>query len=103
MIHVSSFLSRFQLQYRRTSSLHKVVIAAAVVLSSVTLFSLRLAQWEAEEKLLDLRRQATVLEQENAELRQDIGELGTTDSIRKIAREELGLVDPDTIIFEDAD
>ena len=102
MNKIRSFLNRFQLQYRRTSALHKVVIAAAIVLSSVTLLSLRLAQWEAEDALADLRHQAAVLEQENAELRQDIDELGTTDSVRDIAREELGLVDPDTIIIEDA-
>ena len=103
MTNFSSVLSRFQLQYRRTSTLNKVVIAAAVVLSSVTLFSLRLAQWQAEDRLYELHQQVAALEQGNAGLRQDIDALGTTDSIRKIAREELGLVDPDTIIFEDAD
>ena len=103
MEKIRSFLNRFQLQYRRTSTLNKVVIAAAVVLSSITLLSLRLVQWEAEEKLADLRQQAAALEQSNNELRQDIDELGTADSIREIAQEELGLVDPDTIIFEKAD
>ena len=102
MKKIRSFLSRFQLQYRRTSALHKVVIAAAVVLSSVTLLSMRVAQWEAEDTLARLRHEAALLEQENEALRQDIDELGTTDSIRRIAREELGLVDPDTIIIEDA-
>lgn len=95
-------LSRFQLQYRRTPTLHKVVVAAAIVLSSITLISLRLVQWEAEEKLADLRRQAAALEHRNEVLRNDIDSLGTTESIRKIARKELGLVDPDTIIFEQA-
>ena len=103
MKNIRSFLSRFQLQYRRTSTLNKVVIAAAVVLSAITLLSLRLVQWENEEKLASLQQKAAVLEQENLELRQDIDELGTADSIREIAREELGLVDPDTIIFEKAD
>ena len=103
MANLSSFLSRFQLQYRRTPTLNKVVVAAAIVLSSVTLISLRLVQWEAEEKLAELQQQAAILEQQNEELRQDIEGMGTTDSIREIAREELGLVDPDTIIFEQAD
>ena len=102
MKKIRSFLRRFQLQYRRTSALNKVAIAAAIVLSSMTLISLRLAQWEAEETLANLRHQAAVLDQENNALRQDIDDLGTTDSIRDIAREELGLVDPDTIIIEDA-
>ena len=103
MEKIRFFLSRFQLQYCRTPALHKVVVAVAIVLSSVTLISLRLVQWEAEEKLAELQQQAAILEQRNEELRQDIEGLGTTDSIREIAREELGLVDPDTIIFEQAD
>ena len=103
MADIHALLSRFQLQYRRTPTLHKVVVAAAIVLSSLTLISLRLGHWEAQEKLAELQHRAAVLEQENQELRDDIDRLGTSDSIRDIAREELGLVDPDTIIIENAD
>lgn len=103
MASIREFLNRSQLRYRRTPTLNKVVLAAAIVLSSVTLVSLRLGHWEAEAQLEDLQHRAAALEQENAELRRDIGQLGTTDSIREIAREELGMVDPDTIIFEQAD
>ena len=102
MANLSSFLSRFQLQYRRTPTLNKVVVAAAIVLSSLTLVSLRLAHWEAKARLAELTQQIAAQEQSNDALRHDIDELGTTDSIREIAREELGLVDPDTIIIEDA-
>ena len=102
MANLSSFLSRFQLQYRRTPTLSKVVVAAAIVLSSVTLLSLRLAHWEAKDRLTELTQKVASQQQNNDALRQDIDELGTTDSIREIAREELGLVDPDTIIIEDA-
>lgn len=103
MANIHEFLNRSQLQYRRTPTLHKVVVAAAIVLSSVTLISLRLGHWEAEAQLAELQQRAAVLEQQNEDLRQDIDALGTTDSIREIAREELGMVDPDTIIFEQAD
>ena len=103
MADIPAFLSRFQLQYRRTSTVNKVVIAAAIVLSSLTLLSLRLVQHETEQTLTDLRQQVAVLDQRNDELREDIDALGTSDSIREIAQQELGLVDPDTIIFERAD
>lgn len=103
MEKIRFFLSHFQLQYRRTPALHKVAVAAAIVLSSITLICLRLAHWETEAKLSELRHQVSVMEQQNEELRQDIDGLGTTDSIRQIAQEELGLVDPDTIIYEQAD
>lgn len=103
MANIHNFLNRFQLQYRRTSTLHKFVIAAAISLSALTLVSLRLCYWEAAEQLQALSQKAAILEQQNEEIRQDIDALGTADSIREIAREELGLVDPDTIIFEQAD
>ena len=103
MANIHDFLNRFQLQYRPTSSLHKVVVSAAIVLASVTLVTLRLGQWDAQERLAALQQRAAVLEQENSELVEDIVALGTSDSVRKIAREELGLVDPDTIIIEHAD
>ena len=102
MANLSSLLSRFQLQYRRTPTLNKGGAAAASVLPSVTLVSLRLAHWEAKDRLAELTQQISTQQQSNEALRQDIDELGTTDSIREIAREELGLVDPDTIIIEDA-
>ena len=44
--------------------------------------------------------QAAVLEQDNKELIEKKEALGTSSSIRDIAREELDLVDPDTIIIE---
>ena len=103
MTNIRSFLSKTQLQYRRTPTLHKVVVSAAIVLSSLTLISLRVGHWEAKEKLAQLQERCAVLEQQNQELREDIDRLGTVDSIRDIAMEELGLVDPDTIIIENAD
>ena len=103
MADIHAFLNRFQLQYRRTPTLHKVVVSAAIVLSSLTLISLRVGHWEAKAKLAQLQERYAVLEQQNQELREDIDRLGTVDSIRDIAMEELGLVDPDTIIIENAD
>ena len=40
------------------------------------------------------------VERENAQLQEMVDDLGTVSSIRRIAAEELGLVDPDTVIFE---
>ena len=47
-----------------------------------------------------LRQEAAVLEQENQILRDRISILGTVESVKQIARDILGLVDPDTVIFE---
>lgn len=102
MSRVRDFLRHFRLQYRPTHPLTKAVVTAAIVLSTVSLISLRLCQWEAQQKLALLSQQAVHLEQENADLSQRIDALGTVDSIRQIAAEELDLWHPDTIIFEES-
>ncbi len=94
------FLNRFQLQYRRTDPLSKVVVATTIAVCTVTLLSLRIAQQDAQDTLVALQQQAIVLEQENQQLQSRVDGLGTADAIRIIAQEELGLVDGDSIIFE---
>ena len=98
-----SFLQKFQLLYRRSHPLTKAVVAAAIVLSTVTLVALRTTQWDAQKKLAALQEEAAALAQSNASYAQRIGELGTDTAIRQIAAEELGLVDPDLIIIEESE
>ena len=47
-----------------------------------------------------LQSQAIALQQENAELTERIAELGTENSIRRIAREQLGLMDPSAEFYD---
>lgn len=91
--------SRIRLVYRRSSTLVKCVVLATIVLCTVTLLTLRFSIQDAKAKSEDLRGQAAVLEQENQKLEKDISDLGTVQSVKKIANEELGLVDPDTVIY----
>ena len=46
-----------------------------------------------------LYNRAAALEQENSSLENKIANLGTVQSVMEIAKEELGLVQPDTVIF----
>lgn len=91
---------RFQLVYRRSSTLVKCVVLAALVLSIMALMVLRHALLETERKTEELRNQAAALEQDNRELSRAISQLGTVQSVTDIAKDVLGLVDPDTIIFQ---
>ena len=95
--------SRIRLVYRRSSTLLKCVVLTAIVLSTVALVALYFTISETRQQTEDLRIQAARLEQENQQLTQAIAEAGTVQSIKRIAMEELGLVDPDTIIIENAD
>ena len=93
-------LRRMKIVFYRSSPLVKVVALCAVVLSTVTLLTLRGAILESEDRTAQLLQQAIALEQENQDLAQYIDELGTVQGIQRIAEEELGLVDPDTVIIE---
>lgn len=91
---------RVRLVYRRSSPLLKVAILALVVLCMAALLGLRAAILNVQANTDALRSKAASLEQENSRLEEYIEDLGTVDSVRRIAREELGLVDPDTVVFQ---
>lgn len=100
MAKLRKLLSRIRLVYRRSSTLLKCVVLAAILLCTLTVITLGLLRRETEKQAEVLRQEAAVLEQENQELRDKISILGTVESVKQIARDILGLVDPDTVIFE---
>lgn len=100
MSKIQDFLRKYTLVYQPTSPLVNVIVTVTIALCTVTLIALRMTQWENRQKLALLHSQAAVLEQENAELTDRISALGSVASFRQIAAEELGLVDPETIVIE---
>ena len=73
-----------------------IVGCAAMLISQQA--QIRANAAEAEQ----LSQQAAQLEQANRDLTEDIAALGSDDSVREIAQEELGLVEDGQIIFVDA-
>ncbi len=92
-------LHRIRLVYRRSSTLLKCVVLSAIVVCIVALLILRGAILDAKEREAELRNEAASLEQENEDISKDISQIGTIESIKKLAGKLLGLVDPDTVIF----
>ena len=99
MTKLVRFFSRIKLVYRRSSTLLKCVVLAAILLSTVALVALRISILEAKAQAENLRGQAAVLEEENQQLEKNIAQLGTVQSVKRIASEELGLVDPDSSFY----
>ena len=89
--------------FQRSSNLTKLVVLIAVALSIVTLMMLATTIVARQELAAEQRQQAIALEQENAKLAAQIAELGSVQSVLRIAREKLGYEDPDAIIFETVD
>jgi len=95
--------SRIRLVYRRSSPLLKCVVLAAIVLATAALLTIHFSIRQTRQETDELRAQAARLEQENQELKEQIALTGTIQSIKRIAVEELDLVDPDTEFFYPVD
>lgn len=92
-------LGHIRLIYRRSSPLTKCVVLAAIVLSTLALIALRVGIQAQQARQQKLQEQVAQLEYENYQLAKQIAEIGTVESVKRIATEELGLVDPDSQFF----
>ena len=78
----------------------KIVFIALILACTAALAALGIVQGRIQQQTQAALDQAAALEQENAELTEKKENLGSSSSIKEIAKEELGLVDPDTIIID---
>lgn len=75
-----------------------VALLVVIVLSTVALSGLYSSIESLHAQEADNRANAARLEQEIGELEERIEELGSAESVKDIAREELDLEDPDSIL-----
>lgn len=85
---------------RQSPAALKIVLIVLILLSMGALAALRWVHTGILAETENLRDAASALEYDNAELVEKTGELGSVKSVEDIAREELGLVDPDTVILD---
>ena len=78
----------------------KILVIVLVVCSMAALFALGWVQYKVDVQTEQLRAKAAALESENADYKAKIADLGSVASVEEIAREELGLVRPDTIYIK---
>ncbi len=100
MKRIMRMLKRVRLVYCKSNTLTKTVVMSAIVLSMAALLTLHLSITIAENRTAELTDQAAQLEQENDQLEENIDALGSADSVQQIAQDELGLVDPDTVVID---
>ena len=90
---------RIRIVFQRSSTTLKLVLLAALLISTVTLVSLRFALQAEKEKTEELRQESIILEQENQKLNRKNALLGTVEGIKELAIEFLNLVEPGTTFF----
>ena len=88
-----------QVKVRRGKPLTKILVIVAIALTTVALITLRWVQSDIEAETQRMKEEAAQLIEENAELDDKIHGLGSVDSVTDIAKSELDLVDPDTVVI----
>ena len=91
---------KFRLVMRSGSTALKIVMVVLIVFSMAALTALAWVRGSIRSQVEDLRQEAAALEQENRELQEKIDALGSVQSVQDIAQEELGLVNPDTVLIQ---
>ena len=86
---------------KRASLLTKAVILAVLVVVSISLLDLRARLSSAEQTRDALQQKVDEQAQYNAELQDDIDNSDDPDVILEVAKERLGLVGKDEVIFYD--
>ena len=77
----------------------KIALIVLILLSMAALFALRWVHTGILAETENLKDKASALEEANADLQQKTAEIGSVQSVQDIAKEELGLVDPNTVIL----
>ena len=89
-----------KVEVRPASNILKILLIVLILFSIVALIALRWVHNGILTQIDELKEEASGLEHANQVLDQKTGELGSVQSIQDIAKEELGLVDPNTILID---
>lgn len=86
---------------KRTHCILGIVLTVLVAYATLSLAGVMSDLNEAKEATAELEAELAQAHSENAKLRADIDSLGTDKSAEELAREKLGLVKSDEIVFID--
>ena len=100
MAQISTPQKTVKVEVRPASNILKIILIILIIFSVVALVALQWVHNGILAEIDELKEEASGLEYANQVLEQKTGELGSVQSIQDIAKEELGLVDPDTILID---
>ena len=90
---------KFKVKLRSAPVKLKAVLIVLIVLSTAALVALRWVHNGIQAETQRKTEQEAAMEGENADLQEKIDSIGSVQSIRQIAQDELGLADPDTVLI----
>ena len=85
---------------KRSQTVIKVAVLLVILFSTVALITTHIHIANLTKAYENLQQQALELEQANKELQNYIDNKGTDEGMKDVATGELGMVDPDTVIYD---
>ena len=91
---------RRKVVFRPAPPMLKIAACLLILFSMAALLALRWVHNGIQAETQLLTEEAAAAQAENAELTEKVGNLGSVQSVKDIAQDELGLVDPDTVVID---
>lgn len=89
-----------KVQLRASPLALKVILTLLIVFSMAALVALRWVHQDIQNEIGVLKAQAAQIEYDNEILENRSRNVGSVATIEEIARDELGLVDPNTVVMQ---
>lgn len=93
-------LKEIHIVVRRSPPALKIILSVLIVLSMAALIALRVVHNSIQGEIQNLKSQAAAVEYDNSVLDERMKDPASYENVVNIAKEELGLVDPDTILID---
>jgi cell division protein FtsL len=87
-------------EYTRSHPATKLVLIALILVCTAALITLRLTSVQLKREIQELRTEAAELEAQITDLNKKLEQLDSVEGVENIAEDELGLLDPDTIVLD---
>lgn len=91
---------KIQFEVRHSPLSLKIILTLLIIFSMAALTALRWVHLELQAQTDALKAEAAQIEYTNSKLTERTANVGTVQGIEDIAREELGLVDPNTVVIQ---
>lgn len=93
-------LKNMKLVLRPSPPVLKIMLIVVIVVSMAALGTIRLVHNAIQTEIQELKDEAAEFEYRNSELDRRLEDPGSVQNVIAIAEEELGMVDPDTILID---
>ena len=100
MTDTSVQTGRYRVVFSQSSPLLKVLVVLLLAFSLVALAALSWVKISVQKQTEDLRSQAVAVAGEDQKLEDRLAEMENRDTVGEIAKEELGLAEPGTVIIQ---